>query len=172
MKRTKNFFLLAFSLTFLFGCSSNPSDNKRTGAPIDKGTASAKEVPKGITVNKIKFEVVNYDKLPPNMINSINILKANRGYIVSEDNGYYYITIFSGRKNTGGYTIKVLSVEDNEGRTNIEAEEKGPGSQDIVTQVITYPYTTIKVTGIAPNFNIRNTQGETFERIMKQGEVH
>lgn len=171
MKKIVKFLILTFSISFLYGCKINEKSMEKQ-PDIEKGKVSAKDAPKGITVNKISFETVDNDNLPVNMVNSINILKANKGYILYEENGYYYVGIFSGRKNTAGYSIKVLSVEDNEGKTNILVEEKDPDKDSTVAQVITYPYTIIKIKGVTPNMNIKNTKGESFSRVMKEGEVY
>lgn len=176
MKRFKRFSVFLLSLAFLFGCSKGDKvPNNESKTPVKGETTSNKgntKAPQGITVNKISFQEVGMDSLPPNMNNSINNFKANRGYLVYDYNGYYYIAVFSGKKNTGGYSIKVLSIEDNEGKTNIVVEEKNPPKGAIVTQVITYPYTVVKATGITPNITVTTTTGETLEKIMKEGELY
>jgi hypothetical protein len=177
MKKYNKFFISMVSIFVMFGCSRNLPQDKNTKAIPNEAVASAKEAPKqevqkGITVNKIAFEDVTESKIPVNLENSIKVLKANRGYIYTEENGEYYIAIFSGKRNTGGYSIKVLSVEDNEGKTNILIEEKSPQESDMVIQAITYPYVVIKAKGITPNINIKNLKGEAFERVIKEEEMY
>lgn len=167
LKITTLLVILLFSLT---ACNTSKVTVKQT--EIGKQTETGKKDPQGITVNKINFEQAKDEELPPNMDNSIRNLKPNKGFLVYDYNGYYYITIFAGKKNTGGYSIKVLSIEDNEGKTFILVEEKSPSKDDIVTQVITYPYTTIKVRGITPNITIENEGGEKYERLLKEGDIY
>lgn len=172
-------FLLASLM--LAGCSTSntnykPSnENKVSAKDANNSTENnndKKEMPKGITVNKIKFQVLSEAETPQNVVNSIKTMKANRGFIVYDYNDYYYVTVFSGKKNTGGYGIKVISVEDNEGKTNITAQETRPGKGSLTTQVITYPYTTIKITGVTPNISVINTEGENFSKILQDGEIY
>ncbi|MBL4936735.1 protease complex subunit PrcB family protein [Clostridium sp. YIM B02515] len=182
MKRYKKIFALIIVLSLLAGCNKTPIQNVKSNSQINNDTASAKEpgknenssneTKKGITMNKISFEEVSAGNLPSNLDTSIKVLKANRGYLITEYNDWYYITVFSGKKSTGGYSIKVLSVEDNEGKTNIVVEEKSPKQQDIVTQAITYPYTVVKLKGITPNITIKNTKGETLEKVLKEEQMY
>ncbi|MCD8509602.1 MAG: protease complex subunit PrcB family protein [Bacillus sp. (in: Bacteria)] len=61
-------------------------------------------------------------------------------------NGAEDIIVFSsGLKNTGGYTIEVLSVVNEEGRTVIKVREKSPAPDAMVTQAFTNPTVVIAV---------------------------
>ncbi|MCM0646968.1 protease complex subunit PrcB family protein [Clostridium swellfunianum] len=172
-KRTAVLFLLTI---FLFGCTETKGiKNKNTNEAIKGNTASFEEKnrePQGINANKITFEEVRKEALPQNMSNSINNLKANKGYLVYEKDGYYYVAVLLGKKNTGGYSIRVLSIEDNEGKTLITIEDKGPSPDINVIQAITYPYTVVKVTGVTPNITIQTTKGERFEKIMNEEDIY
>lgn len=172
-KRTAVIFLFT---TFLFGCTTTKGiENKNTNEPIKGNAASFEEKNResqGITSNKITFKEVRKEVLPQNMSNSINNLKANRGYLVYEKDRYYYIAVLSGKKNTGGYSIRVLSVEDNEGKTLITIEDKGPSPDVNVTQTITYPYTVVEVTGVISNITVQTTKGESFEKIMNAEDIY
>lgn len=68
--------------------------------------------------------------------------------------------MFSGEKPTGGYSIKVTSVEDIEGITKITAAETEPGENVLVTQALTYPVSLVKFTGTAENFKAFINKGE------------
>lgn len=161
MRNLLRILLIVFCLPVLTACS------KQSPANIPAS------VPEEAALNEVDFEVIEDDeKLPPNMENSINILKANRGFLIYDYNGSYYIAVFSGKKNTGGYEIKVLSVEDNKGKANILVEESAPKQGSIVTQAITYPYTVVKVSGITSYIAVKNAKGEEFEKLMKNGEMH
>lgn len=175
IKKYFRYFVFIFTIIFLFGCSHKAVKEGSYKTSLYKNSVSAKENTKkqGATLNKINFEEIKDEsKLPPNMNYSINALKANKGYILYNYDGYYYITIFSGQKNTGGHSIQVISVEENSGKTNILVEEKIPQAGDIVTQAITYPYITIKIINIIPSFTITNTSGDTYEKLMKEGEMY
>lgn len=168
MKNIKKVLVLALALGILSSCGIKKSNDKLIIDNSNKKTASAKEAPKGITVNKIDFQEIKDNELPVNFANTINVLKANRGFLTCKDNGSYYVAIFSGQRKTGGYTIKVGSVEDNEGKTNILFEENGPKQGDMVTQAITYPYIVIKISKVTPNFVVKNSSGEVLPKINQE----
>ncbi|MCM8711125.1 protease complex subunit PrcB family protein [Clostridium sp. SYSU_GA19001] len=175
MKQINRFFILIFFVIFLFGCSTKDNKDNSYKSSIDNSSVSAKDSikDKTITVNKINFEEIkDENKLPQNMRYSINVLKANKGYILYDENGYYYITIFSGKKNTGGYSVRILSVEENKGKINILVEEKSPQPGSIVSQAVTYPYTTIKIINTIGDFTITNTIGESYEKVMEGEETY
>jgi hypothetical protein len=142
------------------GVSAKTGDqSKPTDKPVSDVIAKPGKDNQGITVNKISFEELSEENIPEFLKDKVESSKTQRGYIYEEKDGYFYIVIFSGEKSTGGYSIKVISIEDNEGKTNIMVEETSPNKGDMVTQAITYPYTAIKVTGITPNINIFNKDG-------------
>ena len=79
----------------------------------------------GILNNKIKFEVVNTKDAPQVLMEMVNKRKEGKGFIYSIDDssGYIYIAVMSGERSTGGYSIEVTGIEDNEGRTNVFVNE-------------------------------------------------
>jgi hypothetical protein len=107
----------------------------------------------GFTVNQIAFEVVDETTLSEQMLTEIETLKLSRGYYSwLQDDGSYLIFIGAGEKPTGGYTIEVTSMEDNEGKTNIFVKEAPPADNVRVMQVISYPYVIIKASQITDQF--------------------
>jgi hypothetical protein len=56
-----------------------------------------------------------------------------------------YIILNMGEKNTGGYSIGVEKVEETDKNIIITVKEKSPAPDAMVMQVITYPYTVVKV---------------------------
>ncbi|WP_163195756.1 protease complex subunit PrcB family protein [Clostridium thermarum] len=131
--------------------------------PVVTVGAKLESESQGITVNKISFEEVAEADIPDNLKDKIESSKFHRGFLYEEVDGYYYIAIFSGEKPTGGYGIKAVSIEDNEGATNIFVEETAPAEGDFVATVITYPYTVIKATGITPDITLFHKDGSNFE---------
>jgi hypothetical protein len=145
-----------FAVSILSGCSTAAVKAKE---PVQSGQPGQNQ---GITVNKIKFEKLEYEKLSQDKQKLIDKIKTSKGYYFWEEGGSFTIFIASGEKSTGGFGIDVKYVEDNEGKTNILVEEKSPAPGDMVTQAITYPFVIVKATGITNNFNIENTKGEKF----------
>lgn len=60
-------------------------------------------------------------------------------------NNSNYVILNMGEKNTGGYSIGVESVEETDKNIIITVKEKSPAPDAMVMQVITYPYTVVKV---------------------------
>ncbi len=171
--KTKRILLTALIMTLslslvVAGCKQ--SENEQTPVPSDTpvSTSESPSAPsnQGITVNKINFTEIYAESLDSTKVQLVNDMSLSRGYTYwTNEDGFYTVFIGLGERATAGYGIKVLSVEDNEGRTNILVEETKPGKDEMVAQVITYPYVLIQMTGITNNFNIEDTEGTSFEML-------
>lgn len=60
-------------------------------------------------------------------------------------NNYNYIILNMGEKNTSGYSIGIEKVEETDKNIIITVKEKSPSSDAMVMQMISYPYTVVKV---------------------------
>jgi len=60
-------------------------------------------------------------------------------------NNSNYVILNMGEKNTGGYSIGVEKVEETDKNIIITVKENAPAKDAMVMQVITYPYTVVKV---------------------------
>jgi hypothetical protein len=158
MKLLIKFMTLIMTVAMFAGCARAVPEGGRPAA----GNPGSSTGGQGITVNKISFEEVRDEAVPESLKDKIENLKAKRGYIFEQRDGYFYVVIFSGEKNTGGYGIKVKSVEDIEGKTKIIVEETAPKEGDMVTQAFTYPYIVVRMKGVTDNFQVENTKGEKF----------
>ena len=152
--------------------NTSPVDSKAPGGspgnvePPKEDNPPAQSPSKGITVNKMDFEVVNIQELKPYLKSYFESKKGFKGYSTYKDeDGYTYIGVFSGRKNTGGYLIKVLHVEDIEGKTVVTVQEISPKPSAIVTQAITYPYTVIRLKEIEGTIVVKDIRGQEFKGI-------
>jgi hypothetical protein len=96
---------------------------------------------------------------------SLQYIKTHRGFgIIREDEEYYYIFIGAGEKNTGGYDIRVTDVVKTGDEITILVAEESPGKDDMVMQVITYPYQIIRISkDYGKNYSVINEEGEIFE---------
>lgn len=56
-----------------------------------------------------------------------------------------YVILNMGEKNTGGYSIGIEKVEETDKNIIITVKEKNPAPDAMVMQVITYPYSVVKV---------------------------
>ncbi len=163
--------IAAFILIILMvfgGCSSDKTadQNQATDKPGGTVTSSPTNPPQGFTVNKIDFKEINLNDLDQEQVGLINDFAITGGYYYWVDtNGVYTMFIGLGEKLTGGYSLKVLSVEDNEGKTNILVEETIPKADEMVTQALTYPYILIEMKGITDRFTVTNTHNEEYKLI-------
>ncbi len=145
--------ILAFSLT---GCASNSPTPDKGNIKEDRAKSNP---PQSITINNIDFEVVN--EVP-----ELNEMPHDRGFRAIEKEDGYLILISMGEKNTGGYSIEVLNVVDNEGITTIITKVTAPEKDQITTQAITYPKTAIKIAkNISPNFYVVDDKGKAYNAI-------
>ena len=154
-------------LIILTGCINKPVDqNQPTDKPTGNSPGTTVTPSQGITVNNIDFKEVSLNELTPEKIELINQLVLLKGYYYWVDsNGLYTMYIGMGEKPTGGYSIKVLSVEDNEGKTNILVEETIPGTDENVSQALTYPYVVIEMKGITDRFTIMTTNKDEYKLV-------
>lgn len=132
---------------------------------VQKTTTANINKPEPIIYNKIDFETVSYDNAPKALTNGIDSRKYSEGflYYLDSSTNYLYVAVMRGQKPTGGYDIKVDAVEDVEGRANIIVKETDPGKGAILPQIVTYPYTIIKVK--LPDFSIsvKNSSGKVYD---------
>jgi len=64
------------------------------------------------------------------------------------------LAVFQGKKNTGGHSIRISDITNDEGQLNVSVVETVPGSSCVVTQSETQPYhlISIPITGQTINF--------------------
>ncbi|MCP2029054.1 hypothetical protein L1276_004233 [Flavobacterium sp. HSC-32F16] len=60
-------------------------------------------------------------------------------------NNSNYVILNMGEKNTSGYSIAVEKVEETDKNIIITVKENAPASDAMVMQMISYPYTVVKV---------------------------
>lgn len=128
---------------------------------------------RGITVNKLKFDVIkDLTTLPVKMQQTVDSLKSQRGYYVFDntdnplDSSSVYVLICSGEKPTSGYGIVPLLLEDIEGISSVVIKELSPAPELEVSQDKTYPYTLIKFQQGTPNVIVRTEEGEKLDKIV------
>lgn len=165
--------IIVLSIVF----SSCTIDNKDVQTSPTNTPNSTAQVPspspvQGITVNKIDFKELDIAELEDALVNQINEFSKTGGYYFwVDDKGVFTVFIGMGARPTGGYSIKVISVEDNEGNTNIQVEETVPKADEMVTQAITYPYTIIEIKGVTDRFHVVNTSDTEYLFIDAQNSV-
>lgn len=77
------------------------------------------------------------------------------GYIVTKNGKNVTVNIGAGKKNTGGYSVKIKSVKiDSSNNVTINAVISKPGKGEYVTQAITYPCTSVDFIGEPTSINV------------------
>lgn len=57
-----------------------------------------------------------------------------------EHEGLLYLLVTYGEKPTGGYTVEITDITEQEGKIVVTANFTEPGEDEMVTQALTYPY--------------------------------
>ena len=109
-----------------------------------------------ISDGKVSFESVNYEDLDSELKSTIDEKKMEKGHILvkAEESEYYYLVVFAGEKNTGGYGIEITKVSNQEGKTTVVVEETSPAEGMMTIQVLTYPLDIVKVKGISEDIKL------------------
>ncbi len=151
----------------LISGNENKTEDEKVNESINESNEnnedSENEGNKEVSYEKVEYEGIEDNVLPEDVQEKIEELKIKRGYTYFKIEDEYVIFISMGEKNTGGYSISVVSAENVHGTIRITVEEKSPGKDDIVTQAITYPYTLIKIKGVEEKFEVITKDGEKLE---------
>lgn len=115
--------------------------------------------------DNIKFQVITDNSAPEALTKAIDTYKGNEGFVYYLDStsNNLYVAVMSGEKPTGGYSIKVDSVKDADGKANILVKETKPDKNALVNQMVTYPYTIIKTQVSSPNVSVKNSSGKVYD---------
>ena len=70
---------------------------------------------------------------------------AKPQYRVTHQKDFTLVSIFAGRKPTGGYSVVVTGVDLLDGTCTVRYHVEEPGPDVIVTQVLTYPAATVRI---------------------------
>ncbi|QUH22072.1 protease complex subunit PrcB family protein [Alkaliphilus sp. B6464] len=161
------------SLSILVGCSTGktPTDSKVDDNKQVEQNPSEQQT--GITDITKKIEIVSdVTVLPKEVQDSISQMSKEKGYTFFElENNEYVVAIASGEKDSGGYDIKVEKAEEKTGIVEITVKETAPDKDAVVTEVITYPVTVFKIKDMTAAFEVKNTEGETFDYILIDQQV-
>ena len=81
-----------------------------------------------------------------------------RGIYYEEDNNGANVTVASGQKPSGGYSIKVDKIETEEKIARIYVYEIKPTKDEVVSTVITYPVVQINFNPIPSRVSVINNE--------------
>ena len=86
---------------------------------------------------KLEYEILNDSKIK-------NIKYKKSGYIYEIKDESVIYTIVMGEKPTAGYSIEIQKVKIKGNNASIYVSEKVPGKDEMVDDVITYPFVQVK----------------------------
>lgn len=96
----------------------------------------------------VKFKVLEEKEIPKKLAEVLPAYKKEERALACEIDGEIYVIVTRGEKRTDGYTVDVEKIEkikeDDNFNLVVYAKYKDPGANEIVPQVITYPYTVVK----------------------------
>lgn len=127
---------LAFIVVILTSCSGT------------KKTSDSKELYEILTVQSdgggnIKFFEILSEPNEIKMLENDPLLKDKMKQ--SDISNSNYVILNMGEKNSGGYSIGVEKVEETDKNIIITVKENNPSPDAMVTQVISYPYTVVRI---------------------------
>lgn len=160
------------AVSILAGCAKDkektPAINEKTQTEQTEQTED-KNVDETENNKNVTFEII--EKFDEEALKMIDEKTKEKGYgILSRDDNSVVIFIASGEKPSGGYGIKVKTVEEKDGVITITVEETVPEEGAMVITALTYPYTVIRLDTKATEFVIVNTEGEEFTNLDKKVE--
>ena len=114
---------ILITLTF-YGCKEEQSEVKK--------------------LKDLEFTVVEEADLPEELLTSINEKKSTPFKMTYSNDNYLYIVRGYGEQRSGGYSITADELYLAEDGIHFKTTLIGPGKDELVTQVITYPYIVVK----------------------------
>ena len=164
MKKIMIVLTLVAMIVVMGGCNSQQSTHPAPTAPdseISQPQEGEKEEAQDIPFEEIADE----STLPQDVQDAISEYKAEKGYkVFNAEAEQAYVLITAGEKRTGGYGIEVVSVQNTDNTTRIIVKETSPGEDDMVTKVLTYPYTAVKISDLKEIVTVYNTEGDQFSK--------
>jgi len=99
----------------------------------------------------VRYSVVDEKDIPDHIVRAIEETKSEETSMVFDgEAGTQYVYIALGERRTGGYHINIESVERSGDRILISYSEIKPADNEMVTQVLTYPWIVLKVNSELP----------------------
>lgn len=98
-----------------------------------------------ISETPVDFTVVEKTAVPEEFMSSIEKAKTGEFTMTAAIDGYLYIAVGYGQQPTGGYSIRVDSMNEGNDSITLHTTLLGPGSGEAVNKMATYPYIVLKI---------------------------
>lgn len=99
-------------------------------------------------IKDLEFSVIAEDKLPEELLASIEQKKAQPFKMTFQDQGFLYICVGYGEQNTAGYSITINELYETDNAVYIDTNLIGPGPEEKGQDTQTYPYVVVKTENI------------------------
>lgn len=93
----------------------------------------------------LDFTVVSRTEIPPELLAVIEERRTEEFSMSYSLDGYLYIAVGYGMRNTGGYSVRVDEVYETESNVGIHTTLIGPAAGEAVNKMATYPYVVVKL---------------------------
>jgi hypothetical protein len=113
---------------------------------VDLSTETdAGQPPSGTAGNEVAFQRVKQGELSGDIKDRIRPDEAQQGCDVLQSGGEYYLIVYVGERPTGGYSVEITGITNENGTVRVTVRETSPKPDDIVTQALTYPFDIVKL---------------------------
>lgn len=113
------------------------------------------------SVEHLPFETIKLNRSPEDIqawVERSKDIKLVQTMAMNDDT---YILVTRGEKSTGGFDVKVQSVNKYTDRMTVVVEVTDPPKGAFVPEVVTYPYTLIRIQGDVPaTLTVQDTNGQ------------
>lgn len=96
-------------------------------------------------IKDLEFTVLSPEEAPEALMKLIEQKKETNFKVTYSDQGYLYIAVGYGAKETGGYSISVKELYLTDNTVVIQTELQGPPKGEEVLQGVSYPYVIVKL---------------------------
>lgn len=96
-------------------------------------------------IKDLEYTVVEEGEVPEELLKKIRELRATPFQMTYESEGYLYIAKGYGTQKTSGYSVRVLELYQASEGIVFSSELLGPGREEAVLQMETWPYIVIKL---------------------------
>ena len=124
-KKRVMFLLLVMLLGFLAGCAQGAEKPEK--------------------IKDVEYTVQKEGELPEELLNKIREKQKEAFRMTYATDGYLYIAKGYGTRETSGYSIRITDLYEAAEGIVVYTELIGPGKEEPVLQVETYPYVVVKL---------------------------
>ncbi len=96
-------------------------------------------------LNSISFTNIETIQLSDELNEKMQEIKMTENYKAYNIENSTYLVASWGQKNTGGYEIEFIDIEESSEDIKAKLKFTEPGEEDVVTQAITYPLAVVKI---------------------------